>query len=183
MERDGIRGVSLECGACDVVGSPLESEWRLFLNCPHSVHKECAEGCEGVCPKCGSASPFRIVNREIVTSIELDKRLKKALNKHETKKKHLMTTLDRSAGAWRSLERVMKYRVVQAREKRKWRIKQRLHNEKKGRRLNDADDDANESAGTSGDAEESADNAADAAELGGESRSVEGEETEEKDKK
>ena len=179
MERDGIRGVSLECGACDVVGSPLESEWRLFLNCPHSVHKECAEGCEGVCPKCGSASPFRIVNREIVTSIELDKRLKKALNKHETKKKHLMATLDRSAGAWRSLDRVMKYRVVQARENRKWRIKQRRHNEKKGRRLNDADDDANESVGTSGDAEESADNAADAAELGGESRSVEGEETEE----
>ena len=125
-----IKGVNFLCEACKLKGSALESEWRMFLNCPHGIHERCAGDNDGFCPTCKTDSPIRRVNRELVTQFEFGRRLDRAIGNHETREGHLSALIRQAKEKLKGLTRPIIWEIVKRRENRKMRIKQQISNEK-----------------------------------------------------
>ena len=147
-QGEGIRGVNFSCAACGLTGSPLETEWRNFRKCVHSVHAECAADCEGVCPKCKSASPMRIVNREVLTAPDFEERFKKATKGLETAGELNQRMLDDQAGCLGAIKISLGWDAIEQREREKRRAKGALwRQEMAARGGGDADDTAESATG------------------------------------
>ena len=133
-----IKGVNFLCEACKLKGSALESEWRMFLNCPHGIHERCAGDNDGFCPTCKTDSPIRRVNRELVTQFEFGRRLDRAIGNHETREGHLSALIRQAKEKLKGLTRPIIWEIVKRRENRKMRIKQQISNEKMEKRRKEA---------------------------------------------